>query len=232
MAKEKAPAFQFYPKDFLTDGKQASMTNAEAGVYTRLLCVCWLEGSIPDDVARAGRIVGETPAVMRRMWPAVRACFTQSEPGRLRHKRLDEEREKQAERSRQQAKNGRNGGRPKANGNPLVSRRKATGVAKESSSSPSPLQNKNPPNPPAGAGGRLTRRELAQAEKDLAAFIASQPKPFMGPLRQMPADYQPPRQCPHDQECTDRETCVTLLALARRAKVQTVATAFGVGAES
>jgi hypothetical protein len=59
MAAEKAPAFQFYAKDFLTDGHVAGMTLAERGAYITLLCLCWQERSLPTETARLARMVGE-----------------------------------------------------------------------------------------------------------------------------------------------------------------------------
>ncbi len=91
---EPSPAFQFYPKDFLTSIGQASMSCAEAGAYMRLLCHCWLEGSIPDDPVACARLVGTTPRQMTRMWPILAARF-QPVNGVLRHRRLDLERQKQ-----------------------------------------------------------------------------------------------------------------------------------------
>jgi len=91
--------------------------------------------------------------------------------------------------------------------------------------------NKNPPNPPAVAGGKLTRRELTEARKDLDAFLARQPR-YQGPIHSRPKDFPEARRCPHEPECDDQTVCLTLLALARRAKVQTVVTAFGLGSES
>jgi len=107
MAPEKAPAFQFYPKDFLSDGNQGEMSLKETGAYARLMCRCWLEMTIPDDITRAANLCGATTAEMRQMWPAIRRCFRPSdvEPGRLIHPRLEKERVKQeAYRQRQSAK--------------------------------------------------------------------------------------------------------------------------------
>lgn len=42
-----APAFQFYPKDFLEGS--ASMNNAETGAYIKLLCHQWLRDSLEDN---------------------------------------------------------------------------------------------------------------------------------------------------------------------------------------
>lgn len=92
---EKSPAFQFYPKDFLSDEKQAAMTPAEAGIYIRLLCRCWLEGSLPNDQGKLARLVGVSAFQMRQMWPALAPCFQEGDGGRLVQRRLEKERKKQ-----------------------------------------------------------------------------------------------------------------------------------------
>ncbi len=43
----KSPAFQFYPKDFLTDRKVLVMPNEVVGMYIKLLCIDWLEDGFP-----------------------------------------------------------------------------------------------------------------------------------------------------------------------------------------
>src|SRR5438128_12420661 len=57
----KSPAFQFYPKDFTSDEQQAAMSIAECGIYIRLLCACWTNGSIPADISRLHTLCGATP---------------------------------------------------------------------------------------------------------------------------------------------------------------------------
>ena len=111
MAREASPAFQFYPKEFLTDGNVAGMSLQERGAYITLLCICWQEGSLPASVDRLANMVGVPLKVFTKFWPAVSVCFTETE-GRLAHGRLDKEREKQAEYRRRQTDNGRRGGRP------------------------------------------------------------------------------------------------------------------------
>lgn len=66
----KAPAFQFYAGDFLTG--TALMSNAEVGLYIRLLCLQAEHGSIPDDVERIVQAYGESA---RALWTAVRPKF-------------------------------------------------------------------------------------------------------------------------------------------------------------
>ncbi len=97
MPKDKAPAFQFYPKDFLTDERVQLMCHTERGVYITLLCQCWLAGSLPGDVAQLSRMVDWPDRRFEKFWQAsqVRLCFTVGDDGRLTHKRLEVERAKQ-----------------------------------------------------------------------------------------------------------------------------------------
>lgn len=107
----KSPAFQFYAADFLADSNQAVMSAAEAGIYIRLLCRCWLEGHIPDDVKKLASLAGVAIDEMRECWSAVRVCF-QPDPafkGFLIHPRLDAERVKQVEFREKRKEAGRKG---------------------------------------------------------------------------------------------------------------------------
>jgi uncharacterized protein YdaU (DUF1376 family) len=96
---DKSPAFQFYPKDFLTDERVVLMSNTEVGIYVRLLCFCWLEGTLPLETVSLAHMARMPLKQFTRLWEnsIVKTCFKLSdEDGRLHHKRLDEEREKQA----------------------------------------------------------------------------------------------------------------------------------------
>ena len=94
----KAPAFQFYPADFLVG--TADMTNEETGVYIRLLSHQWAKG--PLDTSKLSRLVGtEVPsAVMEKF---------QVENGRMWNTRLEDERAKQAKFRDDQSKKGKAG---------------------------------------------------------------------------------------------------------------------------
>ncbi len=94
MAKEKSPAFQFYPKEFLSDGNVSGMALHELGAYIKLICICWNDGSLPMQTDRLANMVGVPVKVFEKLWPPVRACF-QERAGRFVHPRLDKEREKQ-----------------------------------------------------------------------------------------------------------------------------------------
>lgn len=94
----KPPAFQFYPAEFLADEDQAVMTFAECGLYTRLLCYAWGNGSIPDDVFKMAKLLGSNADEVCALWPAVSVKFSQhpSDPTRLVNPRMERERAKQA----------------------------------------------------------------------------------------------------------------------------------------
>lgn len=162
MAAEKAPAFQFYPKEFLTDGNVAGMSLQERGAYITLICLCWQEGSLPVERSRLANMVGLEPRVFSRIWTHIAPCFRER-GGRLVHPRLEKEREKQAEYRRRQSDKGKLGatarwpddGRGHA---PAIAQALAQAIP-EHSSPISDLQTavtKNPPTP--FQGGRRRRR--------------------------------------------------------------------------
>lgn len=148
----KAPAFQFYPKDFLADSNVDEMSMAERGMYITLLCKCWLDGGLPIDLPALARMVRTRPDMFSKVWPSgLSKCFVERS-GKLQNPRLLKEQKKQDEYRARQADNGSKGGRPPRN--PLVPKQKAVGSEKvthaepkESSSSPiSDLQSSTPVN--------------------------------------------------------------------------------------
>jgi uncharacterized protein YdaU (DUF1376 family) len=138
-----APAFQFYPRDFLSSTKVQRMSLTEMGIYIKLLSLCWLDGSLPADTRTLARILNIKPTQLSRIWPNVLAeCFT-VKGDRLHNERLDAERKKQAEYRRRQSDNGKQGGRPRkptvngglATSKPLESEAEAKKSSSSSSSS-------------------------------------------------------------------------------------------------
>jgi uncharacterized protein YdaU (DUF1376 family) len=105
---DKAPAFQFYPKDFLSDAKVQQMSNTEVGIYVRLLCSCWLEGGLPLETTALAHLARMPVKQFTKIWEntVVRSCFYVVD-GQMQHKRLDEEREKQAAFRRRQSDKGK-----------------------------------------------------------------------------------------------------------------------------
>ena len=75
----KAPAFQFYARDWLADSKVRRLRLDERGAYCDLLCVQWNEGAIPMDCEEAGMSIGIHPDTWpewrSRIWPNVVTFF-------------------------------------------------------------------------------------------------------------------------------------------------------------
>lgn len=104
------PAFQFYPSDFLSDENVALMNNTEVGCYIKLLCFCWKQGSIPNDVNKIAKLCNETEESMAQLWIAISCCFKDGvNEGRLTHRRLEKERQKQLEFSKERSVSGTKG---------------------------------------------------------------------------------------------------------------------------
>ena len=131
----KSPAFQFYPKDFITDERVTLMSMQERGVYITLICKCWTEGTLPSDLVLLARLCGFPSAAFRKCWTAIAPCFRpcSRDASRLVHPRLEKERQKQRAYRRRQADNGRKGGRPPQSGKPTANPSlSAPGFPKES----------------------------------------------------------------------------------------------------
>lgn len=75
--KEKPPAFQFYPRDWLGSEAVGVMTPAQEGAYIRLLCYAWLSGEArlennPEKLARLARL---SPDEWNQFEPVFREVF-------------------------------------------------------------------------------------------------------------------------------------------------------------
>lgn len=91
--KNKAPAFQFYVKEYETDERVKMMDVAHEGCYLRLMCAQWMEGSIPADIPAIARLCRVTPGRMKKLWPALASCFQPHTPGRLINAKLATQRQ-------------------------------------------------------------------------------------------------------------------------------------------
>lgn len=105
---EKRPAFQWYPKDYLTDERVVPMTLEEEGAYRRLMDYCWLHGSLPNDMARLAAMCKASADHMAELWPAIEPCFQLVE-NRWIHPRLEIERRKQDNYRKAKSKAGKRG---------------------------------------------------------------------------------------------------------------------------
>lgn len=106
-----SPAFQFYPKDFLSSSRVQRMSLTEIGAYIVLLSHNWLAGGIPADPSEIAKIVKMPSTRFAKMWRgALSECFTKR-GAVLINERLDRERKKQLDFRAKQAEFGRKGGR-------------------------------------------------------------------------------------------------------------------------
>lgn len=190
----KAPAFQFYPKDFLSDDAVSMMTSEQIGAYVLLLCHAWLK---PDGLPHAMSSLAKLARCTERrftaqIWPAIGDCFVELD-GRLINPRLETERLKQDDFRRERSESGKRGAASKYG---RLSDGSATRepLAKSSSSLCS-LRTavQEPPNPPL-RGGRLTRKDRKRAE-DIRHANGG---------------------CFHDPRCISAEVCLRVIALSWR----------------
>lgn len=91
----KSPAFQMYPGDWLASQRVQLMSLEEEGAYIRLLCYCWLHGSIPADPKRIALLIGKGGSTT--LAETVSKMFQphSENAALLVHERLETERQKQ-----------------------------------------------------------------------------------------------------------------------------------------
>ena len=105
----KPPAFQFYPADFISDENVVLMNNQEVGCYIKLLCFCWKQGSIPNDMRKIAKLCNENETVMAQLWDSLKSCFNKNNNGRLCNPRLEKERKKQITFRKERSESGQKG---------------------------------------------------------------------------------------------------------------------------
>lgn len=112
--KTKAPAFQFYPADWVMSTRTIP---AEArGVYIDLLSFAWTEGGLPADLSGLESFVGLPKGKFKKLWETHLAHRWESDGnGRLVNPRQVKELEKQKAWREKSAKGGRASGKARAN---------------------------------------------------------------------------------------------------------------------
>jgi len=153
-AKGKSPAFQFYAAEWLADENVRLMTLEETGAYIDALAICWREGSIPACPEMLARLIGkgcstDVATVVQRVFN-IRCASECSSVERLKHKRLEIEREKQRARSEQQAAAGKRSAEIKRETQekarkPKAANKRSTCVQHPNNSSSSSLDEDGPP---------------------------------------------------------------------------------------
>lgn len=168
---EKPPAFQFYPKDFLSDDAVSMMTNEQIGAYVLLLSHAWLKPEglplAPSSLAKLARCTEKRFA--EQVWPGIADRFVEHDGHRF-NPRLENERAKQDAFREERSRSGKRGAATKygwlSDGSAIKQP-----VAKSSSSSAiCNLQVQEPPNPPLRGGRKLTAGELEKARKHIASI--------------------------------------------------------------
>jgi uncharacterized protein YdaU (DUF1376 family) len=98
---KKAPAYQWYPRDYMADPVVQAMNLEQEGAYRRLMDICWLEQGLPTDVEDLWPLskASSRDRFLEHIWPVVGRKF-QLRRGKYQHKRLDRERAKQAKNRR------------------------------------------------------------------------------------------------------------------------------------
>jgi uncharacterized protein YdaU (DUF1376 family) len=90
MARTKPPSFDFFPDDFIA-GTYHLPADA-VGIYVRLLCYQWNNGSIPSDENELARVAGVDADAMRTHMRTVMLKFMPDGCGGLKNVRLEMER--------------------------------------------------------------------------------------------------------------------------------------------
>lgn len=89
---DKAPAYQWFPKDAETDEAYRLMTYEQQGIYRALLDHQWLQGSLPKDPAVIAKLLPKVhPARFLRLWVGIAPCFAE-EGDRLVNPKLEKQR--------------------------------------------------------------------------------------------------------------------------------------------
>lgn len=91
------PAFQFYPKDYLSSARVAMMSLEEEGAYNRAMFYCWLHGSIPADPEQLARLIGKGASTTLATTVQKMFEIDANDDTKMIHPRLENEREKQKE---------------------------------------------------------------------------------------------------------------------------------------
>ena len=109
MSTRKAPAYQWYPKDYAEDETVKLMTYEQEGIYRRLLDHQALHGSIPVEVRQVAMLVPKVPLKRFLMaWEGMKEKFPVVE-GRRVNLKLKAVKQQTADYKAKQAANGRRG---------------------------------------------------------------------------------------------------------------------------
>jgi uncharacterized protein YdaU (DUF1376 family) len=130
---KRSPAFQFYPRDFLSSPKVDRMPMTERGAYITLLSRCWLDNGLTTDLSELAYFCRMKPSQFERMWKEGRIsqCFYER-GGKFHNERLDIERKKQTANRQRQSDNAKAGWQKRGNATamPPHSHHQESGIAR------------------------------------------------------------------------------------------------------
>lgn len=107
------PYFQFFARDWLSSSGTRDMSLAARGAYIDLLSYQWEDGDLPDSLPILAKRLGVSTLELESIWPEIEGSFERCEDGRLRNRRLSEERDHLMGLSRVRSISGKKGGRPR-----------------------------------------------------------------------------------------------------------------------
>lgn len=90
-----APAaahFRLYPADALME--ISALTDEEAGIHFRMLCLSWQQDGLPGDLDRLARVLRIPKARFAQAWAALESFWVDDQAGKFRNPRQEEERAK------------------------------------------------------------------------------------------------------------------------------------------
>jgi uncharacterized protein YdaU (DUF1376 family) len=99
MASEPSPAFQIYPRDFLSDATFMQLSLAAKGAYFVLSMHCWINKTLPAGAKnkKVAALLGCSQRTFSRLWLELAPFFDVLPDGTLIDPRIERIREKQAQ---------------------------------------------------------------------------------------------------------------------------------------
>lgn len=155
----KAPAFQLFAVDFLSD--TLTWSAQELGVHLRLMMWSWDNGPVPVDMKRICRIDPEAAQV----WDIVGPKWIANGQGGLTNPRLEKTRADQAEYRGRQAERGRRSAALRAAVNEPEGNQPATELPTEGQPEPQPKANPRKGEPLIEDGGEVEDGEVVEGRR-------------------------------------------------------------------
>jgi uncharacterized protein YdaU (DUF1376 family) len=94
-----SPAFQFYPREWLSDFEIRALSDTQKGFFMDLMCHCWEVDGLPNDTKKMAAAMQRSHSSFLKLWSSgVSSLFTESS-NKLTLKMLEREKVKQAARS-------------------------------------------------------------------------------------------------------------------------------------